>query len=403
MNIWIINEYAGSPYHGMEFRHYYLGKEFVKLGHSVTIISASYSHLFRNPPRTEDRFTLENIDGINYLWVKVPKYKKSTDKRRVLKWLVFSLSLFFLPFKKLPKPDVMILSPMATFPVLPSYILAKIFRAKFIFEVKDIWPLTLVELGGYSPKHPVIRIMRWLEIFALRRANIIVSVLPNYGEYLKDNRINRDFVYIPNGVDLEELSNIEDLDDNVKELIPKDKFIVGYTGTIGIANALDVLIKAAYILKENRDIAFVIVGDGQEKENLMKMVKEMNLDNVFFIPSISKRQVQAMLKYFDVCYIGLIKEGLFKYGVSPNKIFDYMYSGKPIIHAIDIEKDIISMANCGISVMAENPELVAEAIIKLKNMNVNDRINMGLKGKGYVIDNHSYKCLAKRVIEAMNV
>jgi len=403
MNIWIINEYAGSPYHGMEFRHYYLGREFVKLGHNVTIITASYSHLFRNPPKVSGEFTLEEIDGINYLWIKVPKYKKSTDIKRVLKWLKFSLSLFFLPYKKLPKPDVIILSPMATFPVLPTYILTKRFRAKFIFEVKDIWPLTLIELGGYSPKHPLIVLMRWCEIFALRNADIIVSVLSNYGEYLKDNGINRDFVYIPNGVNLEELNNIEDLSENIKRLIPEDKFIVGYVGTVGIANALDVLIETAHILKNHKDIVFVIVGDGQEKENLIRMVKEMNLENVIFIPSIPKRQVQAMLKLFDVCYIGWRKCKIYKYGVSPNKIFDYMYSGKPVIHAISTKNDIISKANCGISVEAENPEAIADAIIKLKNMDYEEREKLGLRGREYVINNHSYEFLAKKILEVVYV
>jgi glycosyltransferase involved in cell wall biosynthesis len=400
-NIWIINEYAGSPYHGMEFRHYYLAREFVKLGHNVTIIAASFSHLFRNPPDIKETFTLEEIDGINYLWIKVPRYKGSTDKRRVLKWLKFSSSLFYLPYKKLSKPDVIILSPMATFPVLPAYRLAKKFKAKFIYEVKDIWPLTLIELGGYSPKHPFIALMRWFELFALRRADHIVSVLPNYGDYLKDNGVNRDFIYIPNGVDLEELNQKEELDKNIKKLIPKDKFIVGYTGTIGIANALDVLVKAAYILRDYRDIAFIIVGDGQEKENLMRMVKEMNLNNVIFISSIPKRQVHSILELFDVCYIGLKKQKLFKYGVSPNKIFDYMYSGKPIIHTISTKNDIVTMAQCGISVEAEDPEAVADAIVKLKSMDYNEREEMGRKSKEYVIANHNYKILAEKFLEVI--
>ncbi len=403
MNIWIINEYAGSPYHGMEFRHYYLGKEFVRLGHNVTIISASYSHLFRNPPKVNKYFTLEKIDSIKYLWIKVPKYEKSTDKRRVLKWIVFSLSLFFLPFNLLDKPDVIILSPIATFPVLPTYILAKRFKAKLIFEIRDIWPLSLIELGGYSSKHPVVKIMKWLELFALKKADILVSVLSNYGEYIKKNGISRDFVYIPNGIDLGDLNNGEDLDESIKKLIPKDKFIVGYAGTVGISNALYVLIKTAYILREYKDIIFVIVGDGQEKHNLVKMVKEMNLDNILFIPSIPKRQVQAMLNLFDICYIGWREEKFLRYGVSPNKIFDYMYSGKPIIHAISTEKDIVSIANCGISVRAEDPEEVAKAVMRLKNMDTNDRINMGLNGKGYVINNHSYRILAKKFLEVIYV
>ncbi|MCS7231814.1 MAG: glycosyltransferase family 4 protein [Elusimicrobiota bacterium] len=401
MNIWIINEYAGSPYHGMEYRHYYLGREFVNLGHNVTIISASYSHLFRKAPRVKNIFTLENIDGINYLWVKVPKYDKSTDKKRVLKWFLFSFYLLLLPFYKLSRPDVIILSPMATFPVLSTYILAKIFKAKFIFEIKDIWPLTLVEIGGYSYKNPLIILMKKLEIFGLKKADIIVSVLSNYMEYLKENKIEKDFIYIPNGISLKEMEEVENLEENIVNLIPRNKFIVGYVGTLGIANALDTLIKAAFILKENTDIAFVIVGDGSEKEKLIEMSEKLGLTYIVFIPSISKRKVQTLLKYFDVCYLGLRKKKIFYYGISPNKIFDYLYSGKPIIQSISTKNDIVENVQCGISVESENPALLAEAILKIKNMSFEDREKMGLRGRDYVIKNHDYEILAKKYLEVM--
>ncbi len=163
--IWFINDYAGSSHHGMEFRNYYFAKEFVKQGHEVYIITASYMHLFKKLPEVTGNYTFEKIDGINYLWVKVPKYGESTDKKRVLKWFIFTTKLFFLPLKKMKKPDVVIASPMAPFLAIPAYRLAKKFSAKFIYEVKDIWPLSIVELGNINPTNPLIKLMSWCEKF----------------------------------------------------------------------------------------------------------------------------------------------------------------------------------------------------------------------------------------------
>jgi len=387
-NIWIINEYAGSPYHGMEFRHYYIGKELVKLDNSVTIISSSYSHLFKTQPINYK----ENIDGVDYLWLKTLNYGNSHSKKRVLKWFIFSSKILSLPFR-LKKPDVIVVSPMAPFPILPAWILSKIYSAKLIYEVKDIWPLSIIELGGYSPKHPFIRCMSWFEKFALKKSDIIVSNLQNYGEHIKnDIGLNRDFEWISNGVDLDELANIKPLSKSIIDKIPKDKFIVGYTGTIGVANALDSLLEASIILKDYKNIIFVIVGDGQEKS---KLIDKYSSDNILFINSIEKKEVQSMLKLFDVCYIGLKKENLFKYGVSPNKLFDYMYSAKPILYAIDSgSNNIVKIANCGTEAKAEDSIDIAKVVLELYNRD--DREELGNNAKEYVLNHFTYQKLAYR-------
>ncbi|WP_297888152.1 glycosyltransferase family 4 protein [Sulfurihydrogenibium sp.] len=399
-NIWIINEYAGSPYHGMGVRHYYLGKELLKFGYNVTIITASYSHLFKNPPKVKDRFELEKIDGIDYLWIKVPQYKKSWDKKRLVKWFLFTYFLFKLPLSKLSKPDYIIISTNETLPVLPAYKLAKKHNSKLIFEVRDIWPLSIIELGNYSPKHPFIKLLKYFEDMAIKKSDLIVSVLPNYGEYLKDNGYkDKNFIYIPNGVDLEDMERTEPLNEDIKKQIPMDKFKVAYTGTVGIANALEYLVEAGKILKDYKDILILIVGEGGEKEKLQKMAE--GYDNIKFLPAIPKRQVQSLLSLVDACYIGWRNKNIYKYGVSANKIFDYMYAGKPIIHAINTKNDIVTMANCGMSVEAENPKAIAEAILKLYNMSQGERKKLGENGKKYVIENHSYEKLAKKLIKAL--
>lgn len=390
-NIWIINDYAGSPYHGMEYRHFYLGKQFLELGYSVNVISSHYSHLFKNLPTVPE----ENIDGINYFWLKTLNYGNSYNKMRAFKWLIFAFKIFLLPFK-LRKPDVIMVSPMAPFPIFPSWVLSKIFKAKLIYEVKDIWPLTLIVVGGINSNHPFIVLMRWFEKFAVKKSDTVVSNLPNYDEHVRNNlQVYREVEWISNGVDLTELKQNESLDKEFSSKIPKDKFIIGYTGTIGVANALEHLCQSAELLKDNKDIVFVIVGDGQEKNKLLNSYK--HLDNILFINGIPKRQVQSMLDLFDVCFIGLKRESLYRYGVSPNKLFDYMYSGNPIIYAIDSGKiNVVDIAKCGISVEPENPKAIASGILKLYDLPKHEQFRLGENGKRYVLENFTYNKLARR-------
>ncbi len=378
----------------MEFRHYYLSKELIKLGYTVTIISSTYSHLFKKIPPHQKWFNFEQIDGIQYVWIKVPKYPSAHSIKRVLKWFWYTFSLFFLPAKKIGNPDYIIVSPMQTIPVFPAYRWAKKHNAKLIFEVKDIWPLSIQELGGYSNKHPFIQLLKFFEHFAIRNSDAIVSVLPNYQQYLKDEGFDKTFEYIPNGIDIEEVN--ASLSNELESLIPKNKFIIGYAGTIGTANAMHYLIEAANILRDKQEIVFLIVGDGSEKEKLSQLVQKYDLKNVYFINPIPKKQIQSLLKFFDVCYIGLENKNLFKYGISPNKLFDYLYAAKPLIIAINSPNNIVEQAKCGISIYSQNPQKIADAIIRLYSMSDEERKIMGNRAKDFVLKNHTIEALARK-------
>lgn len=390
-NIWIINQYTGSPYYGMNYRSYYLAKEFVEHGNSVTIFAGSYSHLFSNYPNTQGIFTKENIDNIDYVWVKTPKYKSSKSIGRILNMLVFMVNLFFYNIFKMKKPDVIIISSLSIFPVLNAYIWSKIFKIEFIFEVRDIWPLTLVEVGDFSKKHPLVLLLSLFEKLGYKKAKYVVSVLPNAKRHMRSQGMDENkFIHIPNGVNLEEVQNYQDISKDLQDLIPKNKFIIGYVGTMGIANALEYFLEAANKLKGNDKIHFLLVGKGGEKSKLQNYCSSNKLNNVTFIDPIPKIQVQGMLKLFDICYIGWHNKDIYKYGVSANKIFDYMYSGKPILHSISIQDDIVKNAKCGISINAEDSKKIEEAILQLSLMNKDNLEIMGRNGKEYVMCNHSY-------------
>jgi glycosyltransferase involved in cell wall biosynthesis len=399
---WLINQYASTPESGMGGRHYYLAKELAKQGHRVYLIGAGFTHLLRQPPRLVEEFTVEPItEGFNFVWVRVPKYSGAHDKKRVLNWIRFAWKLLTLPKVIADKPDAILYSSPALIPFLGAQRLAKNFKAKLVFEVRDIWPLSLVELGGFSKKHPFILLMQWIEDKAYRDASIVLSNLPNAVEHMVMRGMRRDkFVWIPNGLDLDEVGNAQPLSEEVKLSLPKNKFIVGYTGTLGVANALDALIKAARLLKGETDVYIVLVGNGKEKFSLMEKAKD--LSNIVFIDSIPKQQIQSMLVEFDVCYIGWKREPIYRFGIAPNKLPEYMLSSKPIIHAYSGTNDFVKMANAGLSIPAEEPQAIADAILSIKSLTPDEREQMGKNGRAYALEHHDYATLAKKLEQALS-
>ena len=394
-NIWIINQYCGSKVHGMNFRSWYFAKEFKKKGHHPHIISASYSHLFYKLPVTKGKFTLENVDGIPFTWVKVSKYKGSQSIGRVLVMIQFMLNLFLLPKKKLQDPDVIIVSSLSPLPIINAYLWSIKYKAKLIFEVRDIWPLSLIEIGGFSKLNPLVLFFGWFEKFAYKKADKVISLLPNAKPHMVSKGMEKDkFVHIPNGFNVEEMKKSKELDKSISNLIPKNKFIVGYTGSLGASNAMEYLIEASNLLENNENIHFVIFGKGQHLEKLKNNAK----NNVSFLGQIDKSQIQSAISFFDVCYIGWHNHSLYRFGISPNKIFDYMYAGKPIIHSVNTTNDFVEIADAGISIPPENPKEIANIVIEISKIEDKKLKEWGKNGKKYVEENHTFSHLTELLI-----
>jgi hypothetical protein len=252
---WLINEYASTPETGMGGRHYSLAKELARQGHTVYLIAASYTHLLRTPLALDKVYMIEAIaDRFNFVWVKMPEYSDAHDKKRVLSWFIFAWKLLKLPEIIKTKPDAILYSSPSLVAFLGAQRLAKKSQAKLAFEVRDIWPLSLIELGGYSPKHPFIRFMQWVEDKAYRDADVVFSSLPNAVEHMVTRGMSREkFQWIPNGFNVSELQKPEPLTVATQSALPKGKFIIGYTGTLGVANALGCFIEAAELLKDRTD------------------------------------------------------------------------------------------------------------------------------------------------------
>lgn len=406
MNILLINHYAGSPSLGMEYRPYYMAREWKKAGHNVLIVAASNAHVRSTQFDSKEIFEYKNIEEIDYLIVKTPAYS-GNGFARIKNMFSFVSKLYFNANEIIRefKPNVVIASSTYPLDIFPATKIAKLSKAKLIFEVHDLWPLSPMELGGYSKWHPFIMIMQMAENYAYKNADKVVSMLPKALEHMKLHGLSpKKFVYIPNGINIDEYNNTKQIPEKHLELINNLKSnnmnIIAYAGGHSISNALDFFIDAAKIIK-NKKIAFVLIGDGIEKKRLTEKVKNENIQNVYFLPFVNKKAIPSLLKETDILYIGWRNNPIYRFGISPNKIFDYMMASKPIIHSVNAGNDIVSDAKCGISVEPENSEKIADAIIQLLNLSDNDKKIMGQNGHNYCLNNHDYSVLSNRFINAI--
>jgi glycosyltransferase involved in cell wall biosynthesis len=400
-NIWIFNHYAITSDLPGGTRHFDFAKELTKRGYGVTIFASSFIHgIFKEEKlKRNEKWCVENYDGVNFVWIKTFHYNRN-NWRRIVNMLSYSWRAYRIGKKidassaEIKKPDVIIGSSVHLFAALTGYKLSTYYKVPFIFEVRDLWPQTLIDLGEISPKHPLVIILKKLEKFLYRKAFKIIVLLPRADEYIVPLGIRKDkIVWISNGVDLKRFEVTKNDSDG------KSSFIVLYAGAHGVANGLDTLLESARILKQRhyKNITVGLVGNGPEKARLINKAKQGALDNVFFKDSVKKDEIPVILNTTDVLFSGSLTRDIYKYGISFNKLFDYLAAGKPIIFSSDSSNNPIAEASAGITVPPEDSEAVAEAIIKLYNMGEEERERMGKNGRKYVEKYHSIPVLVDKL------
>jgi glycosyltransferase involved in cell wall biosynthesis len=398
---------AGSKFHGMAYRIFQFSKEFIKRGHEVMIVAASFSHLRIINPNVKKNITDEIVDGIKYRWLKTPSYY-GNGAGRIYHMLVYNYRLWSNA-KRIIKdfhPDVVIASGVTPLDFIGCNKIANIAKAKKLIEVGDLWPLTPMELAGYSKFHPYILFMQWAENYAYKNADAVISLLPCAKEYMVAHGLSENkFHYIPNGIVLDDWQHQKPIPSRYKDILEKlkhdMKMLVCYSGNHGVANSLTYIIDAVASLV-NENIVLILIGNGQEKNNLIDYVNNKGIKNVYFFDPITKSSIPAFLTYMDILFIGLIKQPLFRFGISPNKIYDYMMSAKPIIQSIDAGNNIVKEANCGIYVEPENSFALAEAIMRLQSMTKEELKILGENGYRFVNKNHNYDTLTDHFIKTIN-
>lgn len=404
MNILLINHYAGSPVHGMEFRPYYFAKEWTKQGHDVTILAADYSHLRAKNPTIQKDFETEIVDGIRYVWVHTREYQGNGVKRAItMAQFLTKTWLGARKINKIYKPDVIITS--STYP-LDTFVGQRLRRltgrkAKLIHEVHDMWPATLYEVGGMSKKNPFVIAMQIGENAAYKKSNEVVSLLPFAKEYMMKHGLKASkFHHIPNGIVKEEWDEPLELTGELKTFFEeiKDKFVVGYFGGHALSNNLDILLDTAKSTTDD-EILYVLFGNGVEKERLMERAKSEHINNLVFMPAVPKRMVPSVVEKFDCIYMGAKDSPLYKYGICFNKMYDSMMAGKPIVAAINVTDCEVRQYHCGVMTEAENVGKILKGIEQLKQMSAEQREEMGNNGKSAVLQQFNYEALAKKFEE----
>jgi len=412
MSIWFFSHYAGTPREPGDTKDYYFVRELAKNGIDSAVFASAFNHRSRKDEVLQrgQCSREEMINGVRFVWIRTLPYYEGNNWRRALNMLSYFMLVVPVSLRLVKKGDVIIGITPHPFCAIAAWLVSKLKGASFILDVRDLWPETLIALGDYSRKCSTVKVLRAVEEFLYMAARKIIVVMPNAVDYIKTLGISENKIaYIPNGVDTDLYDNRdgampEDLQDKVLNLKAQHKFIVGYIGAHGIADALNTIIDAAAAIQSQglKDICFILIGDGPEKKVLVDKAKNLNLTNVFFYEPIPKFSLPAFLDAMDAVIITKQKTDLYRFGMSFLKLYDYMMSAKPVIWAVDSVNNPVSDAGCGISIAPEKAGEIISAVLRIAGMTEQERQRMGMRGRDYVIKYHSSPVLAKKLLETIS-
>ena len=399
LKILFINHYAIPPTQAGGTRHYSLAKELIALGHEVQIVAANFNHQTKTPivNNVTDTVVEQVYDQVPFIFVNVPGYQGNSPAR-LKNMLSFSSKLLCCRFfKRMVPPDIVIGSSPHLLAAWAAQRMAGRWGVPFIFEVRDLWPQSLIDLGRINPRHPAVKLLARIERYLYNRAAKIVVLLPGAHQYIESVGTNANkMIWIPNGIDFS-------IYDQVLTDVNNKRFTVMYAGAHGLANGLETVIKSAELLNKDYGdkIVFRLVGDGPEKDHLKSLVDKKQLSNVEFNEPVSKWQIPAVLSQADAFIVVIKDSPLYKYGISLNKIYDYLVSSKPVVIGVSAFNNPVEEAGAGISVPPEDPEKLAAAVLDLYHKTSAERELMGLNGRRYVEENHDFRKLALRLEEVL--
>lgn len=397
LTIWIVNQYAVPPTMAGPARHHLYASELTRLGNKVLVIASSFDHhgsrkdAFLSPG---ERWRVGTAEGVPFLWLRVPPYG-GNSLARVWSMVQFGRHVRAgLGSQSLERPDVVVGSSPHLFGAWGAERLARRLRVPFVFEVRDLWPQSLVDLGGYAPGHPVVRLLARVERHLYQHASAVVSVLPNAIDHIVARGAARDRVrYLPNGVDL----RVVPCPEAAEERRP---FTFVYAGSHGIANALDTVLEAAKIVEDELGpdaVRFRFIGSGVERERLRARAEADGIRSVRFEEPVPRSDVFDVLAQADAFVVSSLAIPLYRHGVSFNKLFDYMAMARPIVAGLEAADNPVVAADAGLAVAPGDGRAMAGAVRTLLEMTREERRAMGLRGRRYAEEHHDVAMLARRL------
>ena len=384
-NIWIINQFSNTPDMPGHTRQYEIASYMVKKGWNVSVFASDFNLSKRKFSKLKNfEFKkIESVNGINWNWLRVLPYKKNNFFRyiNILSFCtILSFEFFSYFFRNKDKtfsPDII----LASSPQLPStfisLLFAKLIKKPFIAEIRDLWPQVLIDMGGVNKKNFLIRILTFIEKKIYKHANCVVVLAKGAEKYVRSKGASN-VLWLPNGPDLEKFNYVK-IEKNHTEFSFNRPFKIFYTGAHGDANGLENVIEAAKLVEE-KPIKFIFIGDGSKKNELIHSSR--NIQNIEFREAVPKKDIPFLLTSADAILLSLKDVPLFKYGISPNKLYDAYAIGRPVITTVEGQiNDEVRKNKLGVTSIPENPKKLALAVIKLFKTSLNERIKMGERAR----------------------
>jgi glycosyltransferase involved in cell wall biosynthesis len=380
-------------------RHHELARHLAQRGHRVTIITSPVSYLTGKSRSPRHRWVERQVDGPQITILRAYTYPAlhRSFVHRVFSFLSFMLSSFLLGLSVRQIDLVWGTSP-PLFQGVTAWLLARLKRVPLLFEVRDLWPAFAVAVGVL--RQPLlIRLSEWLERFLYRRAEVVVVNSPGYIEHVRQRGARR-IELVPNGAETAMFTPQDDGEGFRRQHNLVGKFIAMYAGAHGMSNDLGVVLQAAARLADQPEIVFALLGDGKEKPALQEQARELGLSNVLFLPPLAKFDMPAALAAADACLAILKPIELYK-TTYPNKVFDYLAAGRPVVLAIDgVIRKVVEDAGAGIPVPPGDPQAMAQAIRSLAGQ-PEARRQMGQQARQYVETYFDRAQLADRLADLM--
>lgn len=392
MKILLLTEYFPPEIGAGSTRAYEHSYQWVKNGHDVTVITGFPDYPDGIIPQKYKgyKFLIEDIKGIRVIRTYTFPAPNKGFFRRVISFISFMMSSIVQGTIASKKQEILIATSPPFLVGVSGYIISKFKNIPFVFEVRDLWPESAIQLGELKNKF-VIKLLKKIELYLYHSAKLIVPVAESTINVLLKNGIDaKKISVVKNGVDLETIRR--PLSNKVKNT---DKFVVTYIGTIGLSHALDKVVESAELLKNEDSILFQIIGEGAEKENLNKLIGKLGLNNVKLINKIEREQLAEYYSNADILIVTLRHLDIFK-KVIPSKLFEIMAFEKPILISVDGEaRIIVEKANAGLFVHPENPEDLRDKIVYLKNHPSLIK-EFGKNGRIFVEENFDRSILAQK-------
>jgi len=395
-SIWWISKYAEVARSGEPTgRAQGLLREFARRNNTSCLIT-SYSMGRLRARRSAARYETSMIDGVTITTIRTFQYSKSLSARRIISWISFEWGLLRLPSRHLPRPDAIVVSSLSLLTILNGLRLRKIFQCRLVFDVRDIWPLVLIEEGGFSRRNPFVRLLTWVEKVGYRYSDAIVGTMPNLQEHVTEVLgAPKSVHYIPHGFD-ESLTDIRQMPSKqtLRDKTSTDRFVVAYAGSVEPSNSMDVFFDCAKSMSDHRHVHFLVLGFGERLKYFQQ--RYGYLQNLTLLPPVPKSQVLPILRQCDLMYLSIRDSMLCRFGRSLNKLIDYALSGKPIVASYSGFPLLIDEARCGMTISPGDVEALRSAVLEFVAMEPERRIEIGTRGYQWVYENRTYSKLAEK-------